>query len=101
AGGNRMGSVAGSARPNMAPSGGAERLVGNNPIAFAMPSAGEAPVVFDMATSKVARGWVLLAAKSGTPIPPDWALDTDGRPTTDAQRAVAGTLLPVGDHKGF
>jgi (2R)-3-sulfolactate dehydrogenase (NADP+) len=54
-----------------------------------------------MATSKVARGWVLLAAKSGAPIPADWALDADGRPTTDAQRAVDGTLLPVGDHKGF
>ena len=96
-----IGIVASSATPNMAPSGGAERLVGNNPIAFAVPSAGQAPVVFDMATSKVARGWVLLAAKSGAPIPPDWALDADGRPTTDAQRAVDGTLLPVGDHKGF
>jgi LDH2 family malate/lactate/ureidoglycolate dehydrogenase len=98
---NMIAIVASSATPNMAPSGGAERLVGNNPIAFAVPSAGEAPVVFDMATSKVARGWVLLAAKSGTPIPPDWALDAEGRPTTDARRAVDGTLLPVGDHKGF
>jgi len=96
-----IGVVASSATPNMAASGGAERLVGNNPIAFAIPSAGDAPVVFDMATSKVARGWVLLAAKNGTPIPPDWALDADGRPTTDAERAVGGTLLPVGEHKGF
>jgi len=96
-----IGIVASSATPNMAPSGGVERLVGNNPIAFAVPSAGAAPVVFDMATSKVARGWVLLAAKTGAPIPVDWALDADGRPTTDAQRAVDGTLLPVGEYKGF
>ena len=96
-----IGIVASSATPNLAPSGGAERLVGNNPIAFAIPSAGEAPIVFDMATSKVARGWVLLAAKAGDAIPEGWALDADGQPTIDAQRAVEGTLLPVGDHKGF
>jgi LDH2 family malate/lactate/ureidoglycolate dehydrogenase len=96
-----IGIVASSATPNLAPSGGAERIVGNAPIAFAVPSAGGDPIVFDMATSKVARGWVLLAAKAGEAIPEGWALDADGRPTTDARRAVEGTLLPVGDHKGF
>jgi LDH2 family malate/lactate/ureidoglycolate dehydrogenase len=96
-----IGVVASSAAPNLAPWGGADRLVGNNPIAFALPSTGDAPVVFDMATSKVARGYVLLAARTGTAIPEGWALDADGRPTTDAERAVAGTMLPLGEHKGY
>jgi LDH2 family malate/lactate/ureidoglycolate dehydrogenase len=95
-----IGVVASSAAANLAPWGGADRLVGNNPIAFAIPSAGEFPIVFDMATSTVARGRVLLAAKTGAPIPEGWALDADGRPTTDAERAVAGTMLPLGGHKG-
>jgi LDH2 family malate/lactate/ureidoglycolate dehydrogenase len=95
-----IGIVASSAAANMAPAGGAERLVGNGPIAFAIPSA-DAPVVFDMATSRVARGWIMVAEKSGTAVPEGWALDADGAPTTDARRALDGTLLPMGDHKGF
>ncbi len=96
----RIGVVASSAAANMAPSGGADRVLGNNPIAFAIPSAGGPPVVLDMATSTAARGWVLLAAKTGAPIPVGWAFDADGRPTTDARRAVEGTLAPMGGHKG-
>jgi LDH2 family malate/lactate/ureidoglycolate dehydrogenase len=92
--------VASSAAANLAPWGGAERLLGNNPLAFAIPSDETYPLVLDMATSKVARGYVLLAAKTGDAIPDGWALDAAGRPTTDAQRAVAGTMLPFGEHKG-
>jgi LDH2 family malate/lactate/ureidoglycolate dehydrogenase len=95
-----IGIVASSAAANLAPWGGAERLLGNNPIAFAIPSDEPYSLVFDMATSKVARGYVLLAAKTGDAIPDGWALDADGRPTTDAWRAVAGTMLPLGEHKG-
>jgi LDH2 family malate/lactate/ureidoglycolate dehydrogenase len=95
-----IGIVASSAAANLAPWGGAERLLGNNPIAFAIPSDETYSLVFDMATSKVARGYVLLAAKTGDAIPEGWALDADGRPTTDARRAVAGTMLPLGEHKG-
>jgi LDH2 family malate/lactate/ureidoglycolate dehydrogenase len=95
-----IGVVASSAAANLAPWGGAERILGNNPIAFAIPSADGTPLVLDMATSKVARGWVLLAAKTGGSIPEGWALDADGRPTTDAARAIGGTLVPMGEHKG-
>jgi LDH2 family malate/lactate/ureidoglycolate dehydrogenase len=95
-----IGIVASSAAANLAPWGGAERLLGNNPIAFAIPSEETFSLVFDMATSKVARGYVLLAAKTGEAIPEGWALDADGVPTTDARRAVAGTMLPLGEHKG-
>lgn len=95
-----IGIVASSAAPNLAPWGGAERLVGNNPIAFAVPAREATPVVLDMATSRVARGHVLLAARTGRTIPEGWALDAEGRPTTDPQRALAGTMLPLGEHKG-
>src|SRR5262249_23237844 len=54
-----------------------------------------------MATSRAARGWLLLAAQSDAPIPADWALDADGRPTTNARLAVEGTLRPLGEHKGY
>jgi LDH2 family malate/lactate/ureidoglycolate dehydrogenase len=95
-----IGIVTSSAAANLAPWGGAERLIGNNPIAFAIPSRERFPIVFDMATSRVARGRVLLAAKTDRPIPEGWALDADGRPTTDAARAAAGTMVPLGEHKG-
>jgi len=90
-----------SATANLAPWGGAERLVGNNPLAIAVPSRQAYPIVFDMATSKVARGYVLVAAKGGDPIPEGWALDESGSPTTDAARAAAGSMLPLGEHKGY
>lgn len=96
-----IGIVISGATGNLAPWGGVDRLIGNNPIAFAIPSHQEYPIIFDMATSKVARGYVLLAAKAGEPIPEGWALDPDGNPTTDAALGAKGTMLPLGDYKGY
>jgi LDH2 family malate/lactate/ureidoglycolate dehydrogenase len=96
-----IGIVISGATGNLAPWGGAERLLGNSPIAFAIPSSQEFPIIFDMATSKVAKGYVLLAAKSGEPIPEGWALDPEGQPTTDAALGAKGTMLPLGDYKGY
>ncbi|MGH7893020.1 MAG: Ldh family oxidoreductase, partial [Candidatus Binatia bacterium] len=96
-----IGIATSSATANLAPWGGAERLIGNNPIGFAIPSPENFPIVFDMATSTVARGRVLLAARTGDPIPEGWALDEHGRPTTDAAAAVSGTMRPLGDYKGY
>ncbi|WP_011296104.1 Ldh family oxidoreductase [Cupriavidus necator] len=75
--------------------------IGHNPIAFGCPLPGQAPIVFDVACSVAARGHILLAAREGKPIIEGWALDADGQPTTDAQRALAGSLLPTGGHKGI
>lgn len=75
--------------------------IGHNPFAFAAPAGTRAPFVFDMACSVAARGHILLAAREGRPIPPEWALDVDGRPTTDARAAAAGTLQPAGGYKGM
>ena len=84
----------------MAPWGGSLGVFGTNPVAFATPRRDKPPLVIDASLSKVARGKVMVAAQRGQPIPDDWALDVDGKPTTDAKAALAGTMLPIGDAKG-
>jgi LDH2 family malate/lactate/ureidoglycolate dehydrogenase len=93
--------VAANTRPMMPAPGGADPVVGNNPLAIAAPVAGREPLLLDMATSEAAMGKVRLAAQAGREIPPTWGAGADGRPTTDAAEAVAGMLLPTGGPKGF
>ena len=85
----------------MAPTGGFERLLGTNPLAIAVPALEEPPVVVDMATSVAANGKIQMARQRGEPIPEGWIIDRDGRPITDPNRADEGSLLPVGDYKGY
>jgi LDH2 family malate/lactate/ureidoglycolate dehydrogenase len=96
-----VGIVLSSTRPLMPAPGGAEAMVGNNPIAVALPSAGEFPVEADMALSATAMGKIRLAAAAGQRIPEDWAIDADGRATTDPAAAIKGMLLPAAGPKGF
>lgn len=84
----------------MAPWGGSRALFGTNPIAFAAPRRTGEPLVVDLSLSHVARGKVMLAQKARKPIPEGWALDAAGQPTTDADAAMAGTMLPSGGAKG-
>ncbi|SJN14609.1 Malate dehydrogenase [Halomonas citrativorans] len=84
----------------MAPWGGKQPLFGTNPIAFACPRRAGDPLLIDLSLSKVARGKVMLAKIKGEPIPEGWALDTDGQPTTDPDKAIAGSMTPAGDAKG-
>jgi LDH2 family malate/lactate/ureidoglycolate dehydrogenase len=88
-------------RPLMPAPGGAERVVGNNPLAIAVPAAGNAPLVLDMALSTGAMGKIRLAAAVGESIPQGWATDGRGTPTTNAVEAIKGMLLPAGGAKGF
>ena len=83
----------------MAPFGGNAALFGTNPLAFACPYA-EDPLVIDMALSKVARGKILNAKQKNESIPNDWALDKDGNATTDPEKALEGSLLPIAGAKG-
>jgi len=76
-------------------------MAGNNPIAVALPSAGEFPVEADMALSATAMGKIRLAAAAGQRIPEDWAVDSQGLPTTDPTAAINGMLLPAAGPKGF
>jgi (2R)-3-sulfolactate dehydrogenase (NADP+) len=84
----------------MAPTGGKVAVYGTNPIAFAAPLQGRAPVVVDLSLSKVARGNLVAARQKGEAIPSDWALDPEGHPTTDPAKGIAGTMLPLGGAKG-
>lgn len=97
-----------NATRGVAPLWGAERMIGTNPIAIAFPCATEPPVVIDFATSAAAFGKVELALRHGKDLPPGWAIDQGGLPTTSPQQMVAGgALLPLGStregggHKGF
>ena len=84
----------------IAPWGGRSALFGTNPIAFAAPLEGKAPVVVDLSLSKVARGRIMAAKQKGAAIPSDWAFGRDGNPTTDPSEALAGTMAPLGEAKG-
>ena len=85
----------------ISPWGGNQPLYGTNPIAFACPRLHAPPLVIDLSVSKVARGKIKLAAEKGLKIPNDWAVDSDGHRTTDAEAVIqGGSLLPIGDAKG-
>ena len=86
--------------PAMTPPGGRLPYLGTNPIAAGFPTSAD-PVIVDTATSQVARGHILKAARVGEPIPEGWAVDVEGQPTTDPEAAIAGSLLPLGGDKGF
>ncbi len=81
--------------------GGVSRVVGNDPVAFALPSGEGGPVVVDVALSIVPVNKLRLAAMEGRDIPCGWALNRAGEPTTSPQEAMEGLLLPIGAHKGF
>ena len=87
--------------PGIAPWGGKQAFLGTNPIAFGFPVQDRPPVIIDMSSSVVARGKIILADKEGRSIPPGWALDADGRETTDPKAALQGSVMPLGGAKGY
>jgi LDH2 family malate/lactate/ureidoglycolate dehydrogenase len=86
---------------NMTPTGGRAKIIGNNPVAMAVPTTREWPMVLDMATSVVAGGKLDVARSKGESIPLGWARDKDGNPTTDPVAARAGSLESLGGPKGY
>ena len=80
--------------------GGKRALFGTNPVAALFPRREGPPLSIDVSLSAVARGKIMVAARDGKPIPEGWALDAEGRPTTDAKAALAGSMLPAGGVKG-
>lgn len=85
--------------PFVAAIGGSEPILGTNPICWGIP-AEKFPIIMDMAISP-ARGKIKNAFDKGEPIPEGWAIDEDGKPTTDASKALNGVLLPSGGVKGY
>ncbi len=86
--------------PAMSPQGGCQPFFGTNPIAASFPTGKGFPLKIDLATSCVARGNIIAAQKTGRPIPPGWALDPQGNPTTNPDDALAGTVMTMAGHKG-
>ena len=93
--------IGSNATTTIAPWGGGDARLGNNPLGFGVPQPGGPPFLLDMAMSVAARAKIRGAAARGEPIPATWATDAAGRPTTDAKAALDGFLQPVGGHKGY
>jgi LDH2 family malate/lactate/ureidoglycolate dehydrogenase len=100
AGRKMIGLASSSGEPCVAPWGGRIPFFSNNPFALAAPTRTE-PIVVDMATSVTSRGHILIARQIGQAIQPGWAIDRAGRPTTDVDAALAGSVLPMAGPKGY
>ena len=93
--------IGSNASVTVAPTGGSDTRVGNNPLGLCVPNPGGDPVMLDMAMSVVARGKIRQALARGESIPDTWATDSAGRSTTDPRAALDGFLLPFGGYKGY
>ena len=91
-----------NAIPNMVAWGSTRPLLGNNPLAIAVPRGhGQEPIVFDMAMSQAAMGKIGTFLREGKKVPANWGRDAVGRPTDDPAAILAGKkTLPFGEHKG-
>ena len=85
--------------PLIAPWGGLEAFLGNNPFAIAFPYK-KMPIVLDIALTVAARQKIFSYARDGKSLPDGWAMDKEGNPTNDPNEAIDGLLMPVGGHKG-
>ncbi len=86
--------------PRITPEGGTEAILGTNPIAIGIPS-NIVPLLFDMSTAAITNGDLLVAIREEISIPEGFAFNSDGKPTTDAEEALRGSVRPFGGHKGF
>lgn len=93
--------IASNATTTIAPWGGKDTRVGNNPMGIGMPNPGGDPILLDIALSVAARAKMRKLLQQGEPLPEGWAADADGKPTTDARKGLEGFLLPMGGHKGY
>ncbi|MEW6754020.1 MAG: Ldh family oxidoreductase [Candidatus Latescibacterota bacterium] len=89
------------ASPRLAPTGGTQPLFGNNPISLAVPGDQGFPLLADFAVGRTGAGRLELAAANGEPIPEGLARDLQGNPTTDPRVALKGSIVPIGEHKGY
>ena len=90
-----------NSRSFLPPHGGRRVLYGTNPMAFACPRPGAPPMVWDQASSALARGEIMLAARDGHEVPEGAGVDAQGRPTTDPTAILEGGMqLPFGGYKG-
>ena len=93
--------IASNSPPQMAPIGGAQKLLGTNPFAAVIPVPGDRPIIVDMATSVVAKSKFKEYQEKGEPLPDGWALDPHGNPTNDPDEGIQGFVLPMAGFKGY
>lgn len=87
---------------SIAPFGGKEPVIGTNPFAIAIPEkSGGVNFVIDQSASVVAKSQILMYAREKKNIPEGWALDVKGKPTTNPEFALKGSMVPSGGYKGF
>ena len=96
-----IGFLSTNASPAMAPWGGREKRLGTNPWSLAAPAGAYPPMLLDLANTAVARGKLYVARQRGEAIPEGWAIDEQGRATTDPALGIAGTILPMAGYKGY
>ncbi len=96
-----IGFLSTNASPAMAPWGGRQKQVGNNPWSWAAPAGRYPPMMLDIANTSVARGKLYLSRQRGEAIPEGWAIDAEGRATTDPAAGIVGAILPMAGHKGY
>jgi ureidoglycolate dehydrogenase (NAD+) len=97
-----IGISTGNVDPGVVAPGSRVRVLGTNPLAYAVPAGAEHPLLFDIATSAVAATKVYAAVAEGRPIPDNWLVDDDGLPTTDGSiYPQHGALMPMAGHKGY
>ena len=101
AGAGCIGFLSTNASPAMAPWGGREKRLGTNPWSIAAPAGAYPPMLLDLANTAVARGKLYVARQRGEAIPEGWAIDEQGRATTDPVLGIAGTILPMAGYKGY
>ena len=92
----------------VAPTFSAERLLGTNPIAVAIPAGQEPPFVADFATTTAANGKLEILQRKNEDTPNGWVQTKTGKPSTNANELKSGgALLPLGgdrehgSHKGY
>jgi L-2-hydroxycarboxylate dehydrogenase (NAD+) len=97
---NQIGLVFTNSSPIIAPTGSIKPLIGNNPWSISVPTKGN-PITLDLANTIVAKGKLRIAKQNGESIPLGWALDQNGKETTDPTEALKGVVLPIGGYKGY
>jgi len=96
------------ANPLVAPTNSVSRMLGTNPLAFAVPAGENPPFVADFATTPIARGKLAVAAKKGESVPEGYVQDADGVSSSDPDiLKEGGSMLTLGGtkeqggHKGY
>jgi len=97
-----IGFSTGNVDPGVTVPGSRGRVLGTNPLAYAVPAGAEYPLLFDIATSAIAATKLYAAVAEGRPIPDTWLVNEDGLPTTDGSiYPKLGALMPMSGHKGY